>query len=144
MILKRKPYKTPWHLWVVTPVALFFYVIGGYDFINITLKNKEYLSGMYTPEGVAYFLNYPLPLLLLFGLNITAGLCGILLALFRPGLSGRLLFVSGAASALLIFITVTFMDRLRIIGPSMTGTDALVCLATFVLAFYYSRLGKAG
>ena len=89
-------------------------------------------------------MNYPLPLLLLFGLNITAGLCGILLALFRPGLSGRLLFVSGAASALLIFITVTFMDRLRIIGPSMTGTDALVCLATFVLAFYYSRLGKAG
>lgn len=140
--MKNKSYRRPWHLWAVTFVALFFYAIGSYDFINIALKNEEYLSGMYTQEGVAYFLNYPLPLLLLFGLNVAAGLSGILLALFRPKITGRLLFLSGAASALLIFITVTFMDRLRIIGLSITGTDALVCLATFALAFYYSRLGK--
>lgn len=98
----------------------------------------------FSPSGKGARPHAAHPLPLLFGLNITAGLCGILLALFRPGLSGRLLFVSGAASALLIFITITFMDRLRIIGPSMTGTDALVCLATFALTFYYSRLGKAG
>ena len=140
--MKSKSYRRPWHLCAVTFVALFFYAIGSYDFINIALKNEEYLSGMYTQEGVAYFLNYPMPLLLLFGLNVAAGLSGILLALFRPKIAGRLLFLSGAASALLIFITVTFMDRLRIIDLSMTGTDALVCLATFALAFYYSRLGK--
>lgn len=140
--MKNQSYRRPWHLWAVTLVALFFYAIGSYDFINIALKNEEYLSGMYTQEGVAYFLNYPLPLLLLFGLNVAAGLSGILLALFRPKIAGRLLLLSGAASALLLFITVTFMDRLRIIGLSMTGTDALVCLATFALALYYFRLGK--
>ena len=108
----------------------FFYAIGGYDFINITLKNEEYLSGMYTPEGVAYFLNYPLPLLLLFGLNITAGLCGILLALFRPGLSGRLLFVSGAASALLIFIAVLAGFSFSAMAASIAGKPlALIGLA---------------
>lgn len=124
-------------------MALFFYAIGSYDFINIALQNEEYLSGMYTQEGVTYFLNYPLPLLLLFGLNVAAGLSGILLALFQPKIAGRLLLLSGAASVLLIFITVIFMDRLRIIGLSMTGTDALVCLATFALAFYYFRLEKS-
>lgn len=143
MLLKSKPYKRPWHLWVITLVALFFYAIGGYDFINIALKNEKYLSGMYTPEGVAYFLGYPPPLLFLFGLNIAAGLCGILLALFRPRFSCKLLLLSGAANALLIFITVSFMDRLRIIGPSMAATDVLVCMATFALAYYYSRLGNA-
>lgn len=93
----------------------FFYAIGSYDFINVAIKNEYYLSKMYTPEGVAYFLGYPLPLLFLFGLNIAAGLSGILLALFHPKISWKLLLLSGTANTLLIFITVTFMDRLRII-----------------------------
>ena len=36
----------------------FFYAIGSYDFINVAIKNEYYLSKMYTPEGVAYFLGY--------------------------------------------------------------------------------------
>lgn len=84
----------------------FFYAIGSYDFINVAIKNEYYLSKMYTPEGVAYFLGYPLPLLFLFSLNIAAGLSGILLALFHPKISWKLLLLSGTANTLLIFITV--------------------------------------
>ena len=141
--MKKQPYRRPWHFWCITLIALFFYAIGSYDFINVAIKNEYYLSKMYTPEGVAYFLGYPLPLLFLFGLNIAAGLSGILLALFHPKISWKLLLLSGTANTLLIFITVTFMDRLRIIGLTMTVTDMLVCAATFALAFYYSHLEKA-
>ena len=58
-------------------------------------------------------------------------------------ISWKSLLLSGTANTLLIFITVTFMDRLRIIGLTMTGTDMLVCAATFALAFYYSHLENA-
>lgn len=133
--MKKQPYRRPWHFWCITLIALFFYAIGSYDFINVAIKNEYYLSKMYTPEGVAYFLGYPLPLLFLFGLNIAAGLSGILLALFHPKISWKLLLLSGTANTLLIFITVTFMDRLRIIGLTMTGTDMLVCAATLLWHF---------
>lgn len=108
--MKKQPYRRPWHFWCITLIALFFYAIGSYDFINVAIKNEYYLSKMYTPEGVAYFLGYPLPLLFLFGLNIAAGLSGILLALFHPKISWKSLLLSGTANTLLIFITVTFMD----------------------------------
>lgn len=77
----------PLHLWVITIVVLFFFSIGAYDFINIALKNMNYLTAMYSKLGVEYFVNYPLPLLVLFGLNFASGLFGIVIALFNKRLA---------------------------------------------------------
>lgn len=104
------------------------------------MQNKKYLISQYSALGVQYFTNYPFPLLCLFGFNILTGVTGILIAFFKPGWASRLILISAIANFLLITITVVFMDRVRIIGLSMTLQDTLVMLATFGLYFYYKWL----
>jgi hypothetical protein len=132
----------PWHLWIITIVALLLFSIGAYDFINIASQNMNYLSNQYSAEGVLYFTNYPLLLLFLFGINVFSGFIGIFIALFNKVWAKRLIIISCGSNFLLIFITVLLMDRIKNIGLGMTIQDILVMLATCGLYFYYRWLNK--
>ena len=132
----------PWHLWLINSIALIFFSVGAYDFINIATQNMDYLTSQYSPKGVVYFTNYSFSLLCLFGLNVLTGITGIVVALFRLDWASRLILICGIANFILIFITVIFMNRLNIIGFGMTLQDSSVMLATFGLYFYYKCLNK--
>lgn len=139
----KKSNSRPWHLWLVTIIALLFFNIGAFDFINIATQNMDYLTNLYSSLGVEYFTNYPLPLLILFGINIVSGIAGIISALFNKRLAMKLMLVSGTTNFILIFITVIFMDRINVIGIKMTLTDVAVMLGTFGLYFYYKWLSES-
>lgn len=140
--MNKKPNIRPFHLWIVTIVALFFFSIGAYDFVNIASKNISYLTSMYSTSGVEYFMNYPVPLLVLFGINIICGILGIIIALFNRRLAKKLVLISGISNSILTFITVTFMNRIQIIGLDMTITDITVIIATFGLFLYYKWVDR--
>jgi hypothetical protein len=141
-VSKKKTNCRPWHLWLITIIALLFFSIGTYDFINIAMQNMNYLASQYSPIGVEYFTNYPLPLLCLFGINILTGIAGIVIAFFNKLWAMRLILISCATNFILIFITVIFMNRIKNIGLGMTLQDTAVMLATFGLYFYYRWLNK--
>jgi uncharacterized membrane protein (UPF0136 family) len=133
---------SPWHLWLINIIAILFFSIGAYDFINIATQNMYYLTSHYSPLGVTYFTNYPNSLLCLFGFNVLTGIAGIILSLFRLDWASRLILISGITNLILIFITVIFMDRVKNIGFDMTLQDASIMVATFGLHFYYRWLNK--
>lgn len=141
--MKKKIIKNrPWHLWLINTIALLFFSVGAYDFINIAIQNINYLTNQYSPIGVAYFTNYPFSLLCLFGFNVFTGVAGIVVSLYRIGLASRLILISGVTNFILIFITVAFMNRVKNIGFGMTLQDTSIMLSTFGLYFYYRWINK--
>jgi hypothetical protein len=127
----------PWHLWVIVIVATFFMLFGLYDFIMVATHNMDYLTDRYTPEGVRYFTNYPLGLLVLFGINVIGGMLASVVALWNKLAAMWLAIVSGVSDVVLLVFTIFFRNRFEAIGAGPTLQDIAICVGLFALAGYF-------
>lgn len=137
----RRSYN-PWHLWVIGIIWLFFASLGLRDFYMVASQNHGYIESLYGRNGIAYFTDYPWPLLALFFVNVTCGAAAAIVAFFDKQQASKLALASAVTGLLLIVATVAFRDRINALGPRMILQDTAVMLATFGLYFYYRRLGQ--
>lgn len=132
----------PWHLWLIVVVATFFMSVGLYDFVMVATRNQAYLTDRYTPEGVAYFADYPWYLLVLFAINVIGVMLALIVSLWNRHAAMWLALVSGTADVVLLVVTIFFRDRFAAIGTGLTLQDIAICVGIFVLAEYFRRLAK--
>ncbi len=64
----------PWHRPLVGIIMLLLCSVGVYDFLMIHMGNEAYMSSIQsTGNIVAYFSDYPIPLSIIWGVNVFAG-----------------------------------------------------------------------
>jgi hypothetical protein len=132
----------PWHLWVIAIVSVLFLSIGAYDFIGVASHNMAYLTKQYSAAGVEYFTNYPVMLLILFGINVFGTIAAMIIAFWRKKWATIITLIAAVSDLILILMTVFGRGRIEAIGLGLTIQDMAVDLAIFALAYYFWWLSK--
>jgi hypothetical protein len=131
--------KTPWHVWVVGALALLWNSVGALDFTMTQLKNEAYLKA-FTPEQLAYFLGFPLWVVVAWGLGTWGSVLGSLLLLLRRRLALHL-FVASFAGMVLTFIhNYLLTDGRKVMGGGVGPVIfSAVIMIIGVLLLVYAR-----
>jgi hypothetical protein len=74
--------KTPWHLWVVGLISLFWNAMGGLDYTLSHIHNAQYLGKM-TPEQSAWLSGFSIWATSFWALGVWGAIAGSLLLLLR-------------------------------------------------------------
>ena len=85
--------KTPWHLWVVGGLTLFWNGFGAYDYVMTQTRNMDYL-GAFPQEQLDYFFGFPTWYVALWAIAIWTSVAGSALLLLRTKWAVPVLLVS--------------------------------------------------
>ena len=136
--------KAPWHLWVVGAVSLLWNGIGGWDYTQTQLRNREYIASMTEPMGisvddaVAYYNAFPLWADALWAFGVWGSVAGSLLLLLRS----RFAFHAFALSLVGLIGGMFYQFTNPMPGFAETATPMIftaVIFAIILALIYYSR-----
>ena len=125
--------KTPWHLWLVGALSLFWNGFGCFDFTMTATRNAAYLEP-YPQEMLDYWLAMPAWVWVLWAIGVFGGLLGTIALLLRRKLAFPLLGASFLAAA--VSMAFGFLDSN---APRMEGAglmSSVIILIAFLLAAY--------
>ncbi len=115
---------TPWHAWVGAVTMVTVYGAGAYDFVRLLGPDEGYVAAQgWGENGLAYFLDYPLPLRLLWLVNVLAGGLAPLLLMRRVRAAASVALVATLAQLLLLVITFALLPRLAALGPATSASS---------------------
>lgn len=77
---------TPWHLWVVVLIGLFFTGMGAFDHYMTLTRNEAYLEGFPQPF-LDHWFSVPIWVFFISGGSIAAGMIGSILLALRSKLA---------------------------------------------------------
>jgi len=109
--------------------------IGAYDYVMTLTHNAAYFDSLgYDANQIAYFANYPVPLIILWTFAVWGMVIGALLLPFRPRWSAYALFASIAGQVSLSLITFTFRHRWDVLGARLGTQDLIILMLTVLTA----------
>ena len=111
--------KTPWHLWAIVAVAVFWNGYGGYDYVMTQTGNAAYLA-QFTAEQRAYFDSYPMWMEAVWAIGVWGGVLGAVLLLLR----NKLAFPAFLASLIAFAVSVVYGQMSG--GSALMGTTGMV------------------
>ena len=131
--------KTPWHLWTVGVLSLFWNAMGALDFTMTLTNNAAYLQRM-TPEQLAYIHGFPLWAVLAWGLGTWGGFLGSVVLLLRRNFAIKLF---GASLVGVVFTNLYSYGLSDLQKVMHGGTGAILFSAVIfvigVLLLVYAR-----
>ncbi len=132
--------KTPWHLWVVGIITLFWNSIGIFSYVSTQTGNLESL-GM-TPEQIAYFDSVPPWADAFWALGVWGAFLGSILLLFRSRWA-----VTSISISIIGLIGSTIFQRFITDIPEeldSIGLSALIWVTTLFMLGYSMRMRRQG
>lgn len=130
------PPRRPWHLWVVAFLVLALYVGGARDYLLILTGDTGYIREQFGAGGLDYFADYPIPLRLIWTLNIIGGLFAPILLVVRSWWAHRTAAVSAGAQLVLLVVTFALLDRWSMLGAMTSWFDTGIGVLTVLFAVY--------
>ena len=131
--------KTPWHIWVVGIVSLFWHAGGAMDYIMSKTKNAGYLAQM-TPEQLEFLENFPAWLTPFWAVAVWGAVLGSILILLRSRFAA-LTFVFAFLAMVVVTIHNVFLaenNALEMMNTvQLVFTAAIVIVA--ILMIFYAR-----
>jgi hypothetical protein len=121
--------RTPWHLWAVGIVSLFWNLGGVVDYLMAQFQVESYMGAM-TPEQRAYFDGFPTWAVVFWALGVWGAIAGSVLLLLRSRLAAAAFAVS------LIGLLVNTMHLFASQGAGavdLLGYGALVFTALLIV-----------
>ena len=138
-ITTQAPAKTPWHVWVVGGVSLLWNAMGAMDFTLTETRSEAYLKN-FTPAQLKYFMEFPLWVVVAWGIATWGSVAGSLLLMLRRGWAVQVNLAVIVGMALTFVYNFILTDGLKAMGGgagSMAFTAAIVVIG--VLLFLYAR-----
>jgi hypothetical protein len=131
--------KTPWHLWVVAAIGLFWNGFGCFDFTMTATRNGAYLEP-YPQEMLDYWFAMPLWVWALWVIGVFGGLFASLLLLLRRKRAFPLFAASFLAAATSMLVGTLDKDAPRMEGAGVMSAVIVIIAALFVAyAWWMSR-----
>lgn len=139
---KKMIYKK-WHYWLVLLFFGFIYANGIYDFFMMLSHSQSYYQAQgYGDDVHAYFRDYPLGPLILWGVNIFGSALSVVLLLFRSKWVVGVSLVSALSMTILFGVTFFCMNRWEILGTFTSIFDLFLLLITWLFYLYCRFLLK--
>lgn len=134
---------TPWHLWLVGVLGMFWNVVGAWDYLATQTQNESYMS-RFTPEQLEFFYGFPSWVVALWAIAVWGGVLGAVLLVLRRRLAAPVLlvsFLSMMATAAHNFVLANGAEIMGTGGVVFTGLIFLVALGLMLYAGAMSRRG---
>ena len=134
--------KTPWHLWVIGILGLLWSAMGAIDYLMTQTKNEAYM-GMFTPEQLEFFYNFPSWSVALWAIAVWGGVLGCILLLLRKSLAVWILLASLLCMVINTIYLYAFTNGLEIMGDPFTLIFSAIIFIVAVLLFFYAKKMQA-
>lgn len=129
--------QTPWHLWVISGLAVLWNAMGAFDYVMTQTGNEAYMSA-FTPEQLAFFYGFPLWVVAAWAIAVWGGVLGALLLLLRRRLAVWVFLISLVAMVITTFHNYFLSNGMEVVGDAFslifTATIFLIALALFLYA----------
>ena len=129
--------QTPWHLWVISGLAVLWNAMGAFDYVMTQTGNEAYMSG-FTPEQLAFFYGFPPWVVAAWAIAVWGGVLGALLLLLRRRLAVWVFLISLVAMVITTFHNYFLSNGMEVVGDAFslifTATIFLIALALFLYA----------
>jgi hypothetical protein len=129
---------TPWHVWLVGVLALFWNCVGAFDYLMTETRNASYMS-TFTSEQLAYFYGFPTWVIATWALSVWGGVVGSVLLLLRRRWAMPAFAVSLATMVLTFFHNFVLTDGLAIMGGVGGLVFSAAILAIAIALLIYAR-----
>lgn len=130
--------KTPWHLWVVGVLYLLWSCAGANDFVMTQTHNAAYTKG-FTPAQLNYFSDFPLWVVIAWGVATWGGVLGSLFLLFRRRLAVCLFFLAFLGMILTTIYNFGVSDGMKIMGGVGPLIVSCIIFVLGILVWLYAR-----
>lgn len=130
--------RAPWHLWVVGVLSLLWNAVGAVDFVMTQTRNEAYL-GQFSPEQLAYFLGFPLWVVVFWGVATWGSVLGSVLLLVRRRHAVPVNAVVLVAMAVTFFHNFVLTDGYRVMGGAGPAVFTAIIVIVGALLFVYAR-----
>lgn len=129
----------PWHMWVIGIVLFINSAIGTVGYLATVFRYDPYIS-QFPAEALAYYLDAPLWMYVMWSISIIGGLFSSILLLMRRRLSLPVGIFAWFGSAIAVIYTI--------LNPPPTGANTLFSIAIILIVllvlFYMRWLTKRG
>ena len=129
--------QTPWHLWVISGLAVLWNAMGAFDYVMTQTGNEAYMSG-FTPEQLAFFYAFPPWVVAAWAIAVWGGVLGALLLLLRRRLAVSVFLISLVAMVITTFHNYFLSNGMEVSGDAFslifTAAIFLIALALFLYA----------
>ena len=136
--------KAPWHLWVVSVLAMLWCSMGVIDFLMTQTRNEAYMSN-FTPQQIEFFYSLPPWVLLAWAVAVWGGVLGAVLLILRRRFAVQVFLVSFIAMVLSTFHNYLLSDGMKVMGDPFSlifsAAIFLIALALFVCAHVMYKRG---
>ena len=129
--------QTPWHLWVISGLAVLWNAMGAFDYVMTQTGNEAYMSA-FTPEQLAFFYDFPPWVVAAWAIAVWGGVLGALLLLLRRRLAVSVFLISLVAMVITTFHNYFLSNGMEVSGDAFslifTAAIFLIALALFLYA----------
>ena len=138
--------RTPWHLWAVGLVSLFWNGFGAYDYLMTHIRGDAYLTGMGMTEAqVAYYHAMPSWTLAAWAIGVWGSVAGSVLLLLRRGWALHAFAASLAALVASLVYTFVLSDGAQTMGSGQGAIRYVVITAACLFFVWYAwAMGRKG
>ncbi|SHI09418.1 hypothetical protein [Ferrimonas marina] len=135
---------TPWHLWVVGVLALFWNAMGAMDYYMTQTRNPEYMAN-FTEQQLAFFYGFPAWADACWAIAVWGGVLGAVMLLLRKGSAVPIFLVSLLCMVIVTFQNYVLSNGMEIIGDVFSlGFTLLIFLVALALYLYAKRCREQG
>lgn len=137
--------RTPWHLWVVGVIGIFWNGFASFDFVKTKTGGEAYLraAGM-TEAQIAYVLAMPQWTFIIWALGVFSGLLAAILLLLRKRAAAPIFLFSLIMFLLSLVYTYAMSDGYAVMGNQGMAMQGVVFLACVFFAWYSRRMAALG
>lgn len=136
--------KTPWHLWVVGGLGLFWNGFGAYDYFMTNTKGADYMRSMgMTDAQIAHFAEFPAVMTAVWAVGVWGALLGTVLLLIRNKLAVPV-FIASLVSFLISLVYAYLVAPLPDANAMFAVMQGIILAGCVFFVWYAMRMSKAG
>jgi hypothetical protein len=134
---------TPWHLWVIGVLTLFWNAVGAFDYLATQLQIESYMAN-FTPEQLAYFSDFPAWVVAFWALAVWSAVVGSLALLFRSRFAAPLFLTSLISMIVTSIHNFGFSDGTAIMEQGALIFSIMIAVISILLVIYSRAMVSRG
>ena len=133
--------KTPFHLWIVSILAILWNAVGAYDYIATQYRIESYMS-QFTAEQLEYFYSFPAWMDAAWAVGIWGAFLGSIALLLRKAWAVWLFGASILGLAGSTVYNFVLMDGAAAMGEGAAMFTGIIWIIALFLYFYAQAMAK--
>ncbi len=126
---------TPWHLWLVAVLALFWNAVGAFDYVATQTRMAGYMD-QFSQLQLDYFYAFPSWVTAAWAIAVWSAVAASLALLFRSRFAYQLFWLSLIAMGVTSFYNFVLTNGAQVMGTLGALFSGIVALIAILLLIY--------